>query len=505
MGMWKNALRFQPDEFLRIDTTPKPRRSESQLMTPEQPSLPKRTITRAKALLQSFFEVRDFVNEAQAQKWAQVAPFGDFDNTSGLQRFRPEDARTIANEFRSMANIPQRVLGLPWYIGHPDYPPMKDRYTDTKAYGRIRELDVREDANCQACKVGKGCPTHGLFANVDWSEDGNRLVAAKAFHGHSVNWRMRREGSVWRPFSIKSVGFTNEPQIPVVPVTAVNEHETERDGIAYFANEGTTMKKLTDYIKAWLGKKPEDNTCEDDLVNECDAKVKSMANEMAALKQAKATADGECTAAKDKMAANETTLRAALKAAGVELAAGADVIATFVNEFAKSEPLLKAAAKKITEIEATFTNERTALTTRATTAETALAEAKGKATKLEVDFANERKEHVKLVLDDGITRGVITQADRAQWEKDFANETGFTDALGRFAKLPKKLKTESIVSRRDLGTRNSDARKRQSEVIDAVNETMRAEKCDYDSAFEKVKKAKPALFEGMKKPETATA
>jgi hypothetical protein len=158
-------------------------------------------------------ELRLIGNEFQVAPdgWVQLAPYGDFPHGDGLQRFTIEDARTLVNEFNGLLNTPQRLLGLPWYIGHPDHPAFKGRYTDTRAYGRIKALEARED---------------GLFANVKWSPAGEDLIKSEAFHGHSVNWGARREGSVFRPVRLKSVGFTNEPNIPVAPVTLANEAET---------------------------------------------------------------------------------------------------------------------------------------------------------------------------------------------------------------------------------------------------------------------------------------
>ena len=80
-----------------------------------------------------------------------------------------------------------------------------------KAYGRIKKLEARDD---------------GLWANVKFGEEGEKLIADEAFHGHSTNWFVREESSrkgVWRPFELASVGFTNQPNIPVEPVTSANE------------------------------------------------------------------------------------------------------------------------------------------------------------------------------------------------------------------------------------------------------------------------------------------
>jgi hypothetical protein len=141
--------------------------------------------------------------------WVQLSPYGDFPHTGGVQRFTKDDAQNCVNEFTGLLNVAQRVMGIPFYIGHPDHAEFKQRYTDTKAYGRIKELQARED---------------GLWGNVKWSEAGKSMVNEEQFHGHSVNWRVRKDAQgFWRPFSVKSVGFTNEPNLPVIPITHANE------------------------------------------------------------------------------------------------------------------------------------------------------------------------------------------------------------------------------------------------------------------------------------------
>ena len=154
----------------------------------------------------------------------QIAPYGDWPHSGVLQRFQRQDAEEIVRNFNAggaLANgearpgLTQRlataVMGLPWLIGHPDHPDFRDRYTDGGAYGRIKSFEVAND---------------GLYAMVKFNKKGRDLVNEETYHGHSVNWRVREEApGIWRPFDIKSVGFTNEPNIPVVPVTHANEGE----------------------------------------------------------------------------------------------------------------------------------------------------------------------------------------------------------------------------------------------------------------------------------------
>lgn len=161
----------------------------------------------------------------------QLAPYGNFPHSGGMQVFNREDAQAIVNEWQGLnkAANPAKWMGLPWYIGHPDHPQFKDTYKDKAAYGRIKSMEAGAD---------------GLYANVRFNEAGKKLINDEMFHGHSVNWKVRQVGNTWRPFSLKSVGFTNEPNIPVTPVLHANEAvEQEQDA----ANDGTTEGAL----KGW--------------------------------------------------------------------------------------------------------------------------------------------------------------------------------------------------------------------------------------------------------------
>ena len=167
-----------------------------------------------------------FVNELRSDgNWIQLSPYGDWPHPDGTQRFTKADATNCVNEFNSLANTLNRVMGLPFYIGHPDHPAFKARYTDTKAYGRMKQLEARED---------------GLWANMKWSQAGKDMVNEEQFHGHSVNWRVRKGADgFWHPFSVKSAGFSNEPNIPVQPITHANEVQ-DTDVENDLQNEGTS-------------------------------------------------------------------------------------------------------------------------------------------------------------------------------------------------------------------------------------------------------------------------
>lgn len=171
----------------------------------------------------------NFANAKDGESWVQLSPFGRFPNQLGMQVFTADDAKNICNEFNGVLSLPQRMMGLPFYIGHPDHPAFKDQYKDTRSYGRVKELECRHDASCATCNTFANstgevpCEVHGLFGRTKWNDEGKQLIANETFNGHSVNWRLRKVGGEWHPFSLKSVGFTNEPNIPVKPIFAANE------------------------------------------------------------------------------------------------------------------------------------------------------------------------------------------------------------------------------------------------------------------------------------------
>lgn len=161
---------------------------------------------------------RDVANET----WVMLAPYGRWPNASvGMQVFNEKDAANICKEFDSTIAAPEKVLGLPWYVGHPDHDAFagKAGHGDKSAKGRIKGMQARGD---------------GLWARVKWNDDGSKLIANEAYHGHSVNWRMRRVDGEWHPIFVRSVGFTNDPQIPVPTITVANERSSECEFMNFF-------------------------------------------------------------------------------------------------------------------------------------------------------------------------------------------------------------------------------------------------------------------------------
>ena len=210
--------------------------------------------------------------------WVQASPFGDFWNVDkagnkAIQRVDKAGAEAICNSFVSSVRLITQPLGMPWYVGHPDHPRFKGQpgHTDQSAKGRGKEMQVRHDAQCKACadfaNSGVPCGDHGIFVRMKWNEEGEHLIANEAFHGHSVNWamlpaEMENGVRIWRPTRIKSIGFTNEPGIPVKPASlanaAVDDEEDQEP------NNSNTMQ-IPPWLKVLAGFKADEDVTEEQV------------------------------------------------------------------------------------------------------------------------------------------------------------------------------------------------------------------------------------------------
>jgi len=152
-------------------------------------------------------ELCTICNEAfqASNEWIQLSPYGEFPHKLGVQCFKKPEAESIVKSWESLGNVGVRLVGMPIYLGHPDHPDFERRYFDTRAYGRIKKLEARDD---------------GLYAQVKWNKLGKEAIDNEMFHGVSVNWLVNKgpDGKL-HPKALKSVGLTNEPNIPVRPPT----------------------------------------------------------------------------------------------------------------------------------------------------------------------------------------------------------------------------------------------------------------------------------------------
>ncbi|MDX1950943.1 MAG: phage protease [Verrucomicrobiota bacterium] len=142
--------------------------------------------------------------------WLQLSPYGDFPHALGLQRItQPAMEQLVARFDALLSRLARRFSGAPIYIGHPDLPALAGNYPDRRAYGWIMKLQARAD---------------GLYGQVKWSDPGAQLLRNGHYKFVSPCWEAeeiaRENGKpVYRPVSLISVGLTNAPNLPVLPLS----------------------------------------------------------------------------------------------------------------------------------------------------------------------------------------------------------------------------------------------------------------------------------------------
>lgn len=169
-----------------------------------------------------------------ADGWVQITPFGDFPHSGPkdgrgkplfkngvIQRMDRSAGENMVSEFNAAPGMFQpKVKGeRPWYRGHHDQDPIK--YPDPNSYGWIKELANRDD---------------GLYGKVEWTPAGQKLIDDKAFKYHSPYWSSADTGKdddqgrrIVTPIRLRSSAFTNQPNIPVMPLSNEEEREESAD------------------------------------------------------------------------------------------------------------------------------------------------------------------------------------------------------------------------------------------------------------------------------------
>lgn len=152
-------------------------------------------------------------------------PFGEYPHKLGVQRFDRQAAEQMLAHHRGEGFRPftklKRWLGgntapsYPVYIGHPDIPGSGD--SDKRAYGWIHDMRIESKDGVE-----------GMSFDVRYGAAGNELIEGDHFRFYSPTWWLGkgRDGAL-RPVAFKSMGLTNNPNIPVPALG--NEHETETE------------------------------------------------------------------------------------------------------------------------------------------------------------------------------------------------------------------------------------------------------------------------------------
>jgi hypothetical protein len=186
-----------------------------------------------------------FANELSVREdgWAMLAPFGSFPGVAtqpiaggGVKRYDAvqvvdrESAVELVNEFNSFGGKIRRFLrGVPIFVGHPDMPGRSHLYPHKEPVGTTVELQVRDD---------------GLWCKPCFTNDGLEYIDANQGLGFSARWSGNEAGEqdgkpVYRPASLKSIGLTQRPNLPV---ELINDDEPP----------GQPQDIMKEQVLAWL-------------------------------------------------------------------------------------------------------------------------------------------------------------------------------------------------------------------------------------------------------------
>lgn len=372
--------------------------------------------------------------------WVLLAPFGEHPHGRGMQLFTRDDAAAVIEDF---SNRPlARLIGLPWYIGHPDHPEFKDRYKDTKAYGRIVALRLGED---------------GLEGFTRFSRGGREIVVERHFHGHSVNWLCRLDNAgKYRPARLKSVGWTNENNIEVPPILVANEETEDR-----FAKRHKTQDPELERGQGTGVRNQESEEPTNEPPNEpkMHTKIRDQLI-LAGLLQPGETSPEQETAA--------------LQALFDGFTERGQTISTLQGEVNDLKSKLDTANTELT-------NEREA--------KAALEAGKTEA------LANERKCRALADVRSLVNEGRIAPAGIDVAVEELANSTDYDATLGTY-KAREPMKTAEAAKSTGLGTRSPGVREAEQGLrVELANEIAKKENVPFDVAWDRLKQRRKDLFE----------
>lgn len=309
-------------------------------------------------------------------------PYGNFPHKLGKQVFDKAAAEKMAANHNGLGKkLVNWALGgtasYPVYIGHPDLPGSKD--TDKKAYGWVENMIPEET---------------GMRLPVKWSSAGRELVENGHFRFYSPLWWTRPVRGGIQPVSFKSMGLTNDPNIPVPALANEAEGENAEKPKEQSQTENENENEdMNPELMAALGL--EDGASVEDAI----AKVKTLKIAASEMDEA-------------KMKANEME----------EKAKEAE------NAKAESEKKANEATEKMTENEA------------------ALAEVKEKI----VTFETALSAAANAAVDAAVKAGKLTPAEKDGKVTELLAANDFSVALKELHATEAKVKTESKTG--DLGT-----------------------------------------------------
>lgn len=146
----------------------------------------------------------------QTVNWVQVAPFGKFQHSLGEQVFIPDDAQAIMKTFvpRKRSFFGSIKGGVPIYVGHPDLVKQKVK---AEIFGWVHALEVKSQA---------------LWARVTWTPKGQQ-IKGEVLKYVSPLWELEKINEELHPRKLRSLGLTNKPNIPTLPIGSKPQSDDE--------------------------------------------------------------------------------------------------------------------------------------------------------------------------------------------------------------------------------------------------------------------------------------
>lgn len=305
-----------------------------------------------------------------ADGWVE-APYADVQNSykgkAVLQRLDKPAAEQMVALFNSWRGKLARVFGgVPVFIGHPDYAGDKAVSTDAPAHGWVKELQASDT---------------GLRLRIDWGPTGQAALTNAHYKWWSPHFMCQATDQfvnampVYIPRWLTSVGLTNSPRWPVVPLanddsTGMACHAQSAsqapDALPTPTTQEPTPMPLLQRILALIGDTTK--TTDDDVVGFVQTLLDATRSEAQAQQAALANAHTAAEAARQAAEASLAAFRAAAAAPLVDAAVAGGRVLPAQREAALASLVNAATPEAFTAAAVALANAKPALKTAPTAA-----------------------------------------------------------------------------------------------------------------------------------------
>jgi len=390
-----------------------------------------------------------------ADGWVE-APYADVQNSykgkAVLQRLDKSAAEQMVALFNSWRGKLARVFGgVPVFIGHPDYSNDKAVSTDAPAHGWVKEMAASDT---------------GLRLRIDWGPTGQAALANAHYKWWSPHFMCQATDQfvnampVYIPRWLTSIGLTNSPRWPVVPLANDTSTEdalnTDTASRVEPPTQEPTPMNLLQRIIALLG--GDTTLSEDDVVS---AVQKLIDSAKATMEAAQARWDAENAACNCDTAMPNS--------------------ATPVEALAALLQRLDATRSEAHAQQAALANAHTAADSARQQAEASLAAFRAAAAAPLVEAA--------------VAGGRVLPAQREAALASLVNAgtpEAFTAAAVALVNAKPALKVAATAGADPR--RDTSMRERQDQIHSLVNSHIDKTGADYNTAFTAIRRAHPALF-----------